>query len=931
MVDHIALEGVETHNLKEIDVQIPHKALTVISGVSGSGKSSLAFDTLYAEGQRRFTESLSTYARQFLRQMEKPPIRKVHNILPAVALRQKNSITHARSTVATLTEIADHLQLVYTHVGVTTCPECQKVVRRDTVASVAEALNALGQGRRLIFLADVNVLEVQTPQQVLSALTAEGYQRLYLNGETVQLTDVDVEALLDRKSFPVVIDRLKTATGELMRLREAIEHAFELGDGHLRVLDVTERGAEPVEHHFDRRFACNGCQKTFIEPLPALFSYNSPIGACPECSGFGKTAATDPKKIIPNEGLTLKQGAVSVFETESRVAHKRKFLKKMAEEGVPVDVPYGELSEAQRDLVLYGKGRYKGVMGFFDRMRAKRNKPYARVLLARYRGYTRCPSCDGSRFSAEARAVAVGGHTIAQFYGLRVGEALELIESFDLAQQDRERVAPLLEEIVSRLRYLNHVGLGYLHLTRQSRTLSGGEVQRIQLTSSLGRTLTDTLYVLDEPTAGLHARDTLRLMEVLEQLRDIGNAVVVVEHDPDMILGADWAIELGPMGGERGGQLLFQGDAAALRASETPTGKALGQRNLTGMAFEGSPRFDPERDAHFKIVGASENNLRDVTVAIPVGRLTCVTGVSGSGKTSLVHRCLYDSARRAKGLGGVEATQVREVEGLGLFQDIILMEQGGLGRSSRSTVASYAKAWDGIRKLFGKLKASQERGLGAASFSFNTAGGRCEKCEGTGRQVIEMHFMADIEIVCDECQGHRFVNKVLEVRHRGKNISDVLKMTVKEAMSFFEGQRAITNRLSALMEVGLGYLRIGQTTSTLSGGEAQRLLLASYLGQKKFQRDGGLLFIFDEPTIGLHLQDIDVLLRALRRTIDEGHTVLVVEHNIDFIACADHVIDLGPEGGDGGGEVVAEGTPEDVAGVEASWTGRHLRELLEQL
>ncbi len=922
------MDGVETHNLKKIDVRIPHRALTVISGVSGSGKSSLAFDTLYAEGQRRFVESLSTYARQFLQRMEKPPLTRVHNILPAVALRQKNSITHARSTVSTLTELSDHIQLIYTHIGVTRCPGCGEIVQRDTPTSVLKVL-AQQDGRRLIFIADVHVLSVQTPQKVLEDLAAEGHQRIYLDGKAVNIADVDVERLLELKSFPVVIDRVKTGPDGRSRLQEAIENTFALGGGRLRVLDVTEKGAEPTERIFKTAFACNSCDKIFIPPQPALFSFNSPIGACPECSGFGKTSATDPRKVIPNPDLSLEQGAVVVFETDSRRSYRSKLLKYARDASVPTDVPFGQLRPEDKDFILHGKGRFKGVMGFFDRLKEKRHKPQNRILLARFRGYTTCHVCDGQRFSPEAMCVTVAGHTIADFYGMRIREARVAFDDLQLTEAEAERVEPLLEEVKARLSYLDHVGLGYLHLSRQSRTLSGGEVQRIQLTSSLGRTLTDTLYVLDEPTAGLHARDTLRLLEVLQRLRDIGNTVVVVEHDPDMIKGADWAVELGPLGGEHGGKLLYQGPTKGLMGLDTPTGRSLEDRTPGQRSLLGALAFDPQRDPYVAVLGAAQNNLQGINVRFPLHRLTCVTGVSGSGKTSLVHKCLFDAWRRMKGHSGVEEPYIKALEGFDDLRDVVMMRQGGLGRSSRSTIASYSKAWDAIRKIFGGLPDAKEHGLGPGSFSFNRPGGRCEKCEGTGRLVIEMHFMADIEIVCDECDGKRFMKHVLDVRQRGKNINDVLRMTVREAHKFFASSRAVTNRLQALLDVGLGYLRLGQTTSTLSGGEAQRLLLASFLGQKA-GKSAGMLFIFDEPTIGLHLKDIEVLLGAMRRTIEEGHTVIVVEHNTDFIAQADHIIDLGPDGGDGGGQVVIEGTPAQVAACPGSWTGLHLRELLEK-
>ncbi len=925
--DVIRLDGVETHNLKKIDVRIPHRAYTIISGVSGSGKSSLAFDTLFAEGQRRFVESLSTYARQFLQRMEKPPVERVRNILPAVALRQSNAVTNARSTLATLTELSDHLSLIFAHIGTTTCPDCQKVVTRDTPESIVEALGALPEGARLVFVAEVRVLDVQTPQFVLERLAAEGHQRLWLDGAPVQLADAALESLLAMTCFPVLVDRVKVSRDGVMRLREAAEHGLRLGEGRLRVIDVSDKEAF-VERSFRDDFACNGCGRAFIAPIAPLFSFNSPIGACPECSGFGRAAGIDPDKVVPDGRLSLERGAVAPFETPKRAAQKRKLLQKARERGVPTDIPFQKLAPEDRKFVFEGHGRYKAVRGFFDRLQARRHKPQARILIARYRGYTTCPSCEGARLSADARAVTVGQLPLSRFYAMRVCEALDAFRALDLTEGERKRVAPLLDEVLSRLIYLQQVGLGYLHLDRQSRTLSGGEVQRIQLTSSLGRTLTDTLYVLDEPTAGLHARDTLKLLEVIERLRDMGNAVVVVEHDPDMIQSADWVIELGPRGGEQGGQLIYQGPIGGLSDADTPTAAALRRRGPTLATLDGPRGFNPDDDPCLAIVEASEHNLKDITVQIPLARLTCVTGVSGSGKTTLVRRCLFDTWRRTQGHTGVEPARVDHLEGFSTLQDVVLMEQGGLGRSSRSNVASYTGAWEPIRKTYGGLTTSKREGLSAGHFSFNRPGGRCEPCEGTGRIVVEMHFMADIEVVCEACEGRRFTDKVLAARFRGLNIAQILDLTVEEAITFFEGHLAVTRRLTPLTEVGLGYLRLGQTTSTLSGGEAQRLLLASHLGQKRPLDKDGILFIFDEPTIGLHLHDIGVLVGALRRAVSEGHTVLVVEHNIDFIAQADHVIDLGPDGGPDGGDVVAQGTPAEIAASPRSLTGHFLGQIL---
>ena len=738
MHDAIELRGVATHNLKKIDVQIPHRAMTVISGVSGSGKSSLAFDTLYAEGQRRFLESLSTYARQFLQRMEKPPVELVRHLLPAVALEQKNSIRHGRSTVATLTELADHLQLLYAHVGVTTCPACREVVRKDTPEAVAADLEAMGEGRRLLLLADVPVVAPQTPQHLLEVLAAQGHQRLWWEGEAKRMDEIDPDKLLSQQVFCVVVDRLKVKQGDALWLREAIEGAFKLGDGKIRVLDVTQ--APYAERRFHATFSCNGCGRVFVEPTPSMFSFNSPLGACPACSGFGKVSGIDMNKVVPDRGLTLERGAIAPFELPSQQKRKERLLERAAAQAIPIDVPFGRLREEDQQWILKGGKGFVGVQGFFDYLAEHKHKPHYRIMLAKYRGYTLCPDCQGQRFGEAVRCVTVEGRSFAQVCLMTLREAREVFDALALSPEALRRVAPVLAELRARLHYLDRVGLGYLTLDRPSRTLSGGEVQRIHLTASLGRMLTDTLYVLDEPTAGLHARDTERLLQVLRGLRDIGNAVVIVEHDPEVIRAADWVLELGPTGGEGGGRVLFQGTPTQLTSAPTPTGAS-----LQGRAKMSPPKvrpFAPGFDPFLEVFGARENNLKELSVKIPLQRLVCVTGVSGSGKSTLVHRCLHDAWRQARG-EEVEPPLVDRVEGFGLFGEMVVMRQGGPARSSRSNLATATEAWNPIRKLFGELREALDVGLGPGDFSFNRAGGRCEKCEGTGTLTVEMHFMSD--------------------------------------------------------------------------------------------------------------------------------------------------------------------------------------------
>lgn len=917
--DHITLKGVRTHNLKNIDCTIPHRQLTVVTGVSGSGKSSLAFDTLYAEGQRRYTESLSTYARQFLQRMEKPPLDAIHNIQPAVALRQKNEVSNARSTVGTVTELDDHLQLLFTHAGVTTCPTCDVVVSRDTVSTTVTALKALGDGARLVVVAEVEATLKEHRASILKHLASEGYQRLYLDGEVVDLGEADVERLLDRTEFPVVIDRVIVREDALMRLSEAVEAAFALGKGRLKVHVLDKENPRVLV--FDQAFRCNSCSKDFTEPQPALFSFNSSLGACPTCTGFGKTMGIDYKKVIPNPRLSLEEGAIACFQTPKYAKEQDRVLAACRAAGVPVNLAFGKMSAEQQKFIRSGGKGYKGLESFFDDLQSKLHRTDVRVMLARYRGYDHCPGCDGTRLHPDARNVRVAGLIMSDVWGLRIEQALEVFEALDIGEEAGKRVQTLLDEILYRLRYLMDVGLGYLTIERQSRTLSGGEMQRIHLTSSLGRALTDTLYVLDEPTAGLHARDSQRLLEVLRGLRDLGNTVVVVEHDPEIIEGADYILEIGPAGGELGGELMYSGPVGGF---ELHRGDELvdSQRDV-------DTTLPTDENAWVKIIGARENNLDGLDVQFPHNRLSVVTGVSGSGKSTLMEDILYNGWRRLQGQGGVAAGGVDRLEGLDGFDHVVLMDQASIGRSSRSNALSYTKAYDDIRKIFSQTREAQLAGLTITDFSFNTAGGRCEACEGSGKIVVEMHFMADIEVVCETCEGLRFQQRVLDVKYRGKNISEVFEMTIDESVDFFAGSTALLRKLEPLREVGLGYLRLGQTTSTYSGGEAQRLKLAAYIAEGRRKKDTQpVLFIFDEPTVGLHLRDIAVLLVALRKLIEIGHTVIVIEHNTDFIACCDYVADLGPGAGPEGGRLVVSGTVADVAACSESVTGRYLKELL---
>ena len=917
------LRGVHTHNLKGIDCDIPHGKLTVVTGVSGSGKSSLAFDTLYAEGQRRYTESLSTYARQFLRRMERPPVDAVRHIQPAVALRQHNEVQNARSTVGTITEIDDHLHLLFTHLGQTVCPRCDLEVKRDTMHSIVAALMGLEEGTRLVLVAQVHAHEQDHRPIVLKQLVTNGYRRLWMGGEVVDLDGEEIEALLDQDVYDVVVDRVVVGPQSSGRVAEAVEAALGVGDGKVWVYEPGN--SEPMMS-FDKRYCCNGCGRDFIVPQPALFSFNSSLGACAVCSGFGKTIGLDFKKVIPNPRLSIKAGAIAPFQTPKYKTYQDRLLKACMKAGVPIDLGFKTLTREHQRLVREGGSGWMGVRAFFKTLEQKQYKTHVRILLARYRGYDVCEACEGGKLCEDARQVFVHGRRISDFWEMRLEEMRGAFESIEWTEQERARGQVLIDEIMFRLKYLETVGLGYLSLGRQSRTLSGGETQRIHLTSSLGRALTDTLYVLDEPTAGLHARDSAKLLHVLYKLRDLGNTVVVVEHDPEIIEGADHILEIGPQSGEKGGSLMWAGPCHEFLEADHVTSRMLRARRKYPAGGE------PQRGMHegIRIVGAREHNLDDLSVTLPYGKLSVVTGVSGSGKSTLLGRTLYNGWRRMQGQGGVESGAVDALEGLEVFEDVVMMNQDAMGRSSRSNALSYTKAYDDVRKLFSQTEAARKGGVTVGDFSFNTPGGRCEHCQGAGVVVVEMHFMADIEIQCAECQGRRFSPRVLGVNYKGKSIDEVFGLTVTEGLEFFGSSKPIVRKLEPLRDVGLGYLRLGQTTSTLSGGEAQRLKLATYIAQG--QRRGEtkpVLFIFDEPTVGLHLQDVNTLLGALRQLVELGHTVVVIEHNTDFIAQCDWVLDIGPGAGPQGGRLVAAGPPWEVSKVEASVTGQYLKGLFE--
>jgi excinuclease ABC subunit A len=938
--ESILVRGARVHNLKNISVEIPHNAITVVTGVSGSGKSSLAFDTIYAEGQRRYVESLSAYARQFLERMEKPDVDEISGIAPAVAIRQKNSTRNPRSTVATATEIYDYLRLLFARCGQTLCIKCGAEVRRDNPDEIATRILSLAAGRRFYVL---HQFRVATPavaaapkraarktasapppellRQALLDLQKRGFNRLYQAGKIHEFSSP--ETLLDvdfSKPVYVLVDRLAVNPESRARLVDSIEICYREGQGEAILEFVADGAGNAVERlTFNERFECKNDGTLHQEPEPRLFSFNNPYGACPRCQGFGNTIDFDLNLVVPDSSKSLDDGAIEPW-TKPRYRVLFQEAKKWARgRGIPTNVPWRQLTAEQRRLILEGDAEndYQGVKGFFNWLERKKYKLHVRVFLSRFRGYATCPECGGTRLRAEARAVRVAGKAITEVCKLTVKEARVFFSTLRLSERHLKIADKILEEIRTRLQFLDEVGLDYLTLDRLTSTLSGGESQRIQLATSLGSHLVGALYVLDEPSIGLHPRDTQRLIDILKSLRDLGNTVLVVEHDPDTIQAADCVIDLGPGAGELGGKLLFAGSYADMLEE---------RKSLTGRYLSGELRIPVPNVRHkpagrfLRLYGASMHNLQNLDLMIPLGTLTVVTGVSGSGKSTLVHDVLY-KALAAKRVGGSVKEFCDRLDGDSEIREVVIVDQSPIGRTPRSNPATYLKAFDAIREVFADTPDSKRRGYAAGHFSFNVPGGRCETCQGDGTVTVEMQFLADVELVCEECRGTRFKSGVLEVRYRGKNIHEVLQLTVREALAFFVNVPKIVSKLRVLNEIGLGYLRLGQSATTLSGGEAQRLKLAAHLSQTDNE---GFLYILDEPTTGLHFDDIARLLTAFRKLLEGGASLLVIEHNLDVIKSADWLIDLGPEGGDQGGKIVATGTPEQVARNTQSHTGHFL-------
>jgi excinuclease ABC subunit A len=947
----LVIRGARTHNLKNVDLTLPAGQLIVFTGVSGSGKSSLAFDTIYAEGQRRYVESLSAYARQFLERMEKPDVDRIDGICPSIAIRQKNSVRNPRSTVGTVTEIHDYMRLLYARVGRTMCRKCGLEVVRETAEVVTNKLMTLPEGTRLMLGFDLPVVSISetasadegevessepdsselsvsavakdsAPSVALENLRRKGFGRLLIGDQAVTFEDVDPKVLKKITLLRVVVDRVKVDADARTRITDSVETAYSEGGGAAWALQLRDDGA-PIQHSFSERFECRTCGIPYEDPQPRLFSFNNPFGACPTCHGFGNIIELDQDLVVPDQQKSINGGAIEPWTKPHYRSHLAE-LKRAAKGGkIRLDVPWRDLTPEEIAFVMDGDGDdFEGVRGFFRWLERKKYKVHVRVFLSRYRGYLTCPDCGGTRLRREARDVHVGGVTIDKASARTVREAEKFFGDLQLTDKEAAIADKVLKEIRRRLGFLRDVGLDYLTLDRLSSTLSGGEAQRINLATSLGSALVGTLYVLDEPSIGLHTRDNQRLIAILRQLRDQGNTVIVVEHDADMIAVADHLVDMGLGAGEHGGRVVYSGTLAGLTSeSRSLTAKYL--RGELSIPIPASRRKGtPQR---IKLFGATEHNLKGVDIEIPLNTLTCVTGVSGSGKSTLVHDVLYAALKRAKGDWDRKVGAHQRLEGHEFVSDVVLVDQTPIGRTPRSNPVTYLKAFDPIRELFAATKDAKARGLTASHFSFNVPGGRCEACQGEGEVRVEMQFLADVFVPCEQCDGRRFKSQVLEVRYRGKNVTQVLDLTVREAISFFTSTPKVLRRLQVLDEIGLGYLRLGQPATTLSGGEAQRIKIAAHLSSHAGER---LLYILDEPTTGLHFDDIAKLLSAFRKLLEAGHTLVVIEHNLDVIKVSDWIIDLGPEGGENGGRVLAMATPEQVAHNPDSVTGKYIREVL---
>lgn len=920
--NYISIKGAKVNNLKNIDVDIPRNKLVVITGLSGSGKSSLAFDTLYAEGQRRYVESLSSYARQFLGRMSKPECDFIKGIPPAIAIEQKVTSRNPRSTVGTSTEIYEYLRLLFARVGKTYSPVSGQIVKKDSAEDIVNCMLSYPKGTRYTVLTPIVPREGRDVQQQIEMDRKEGFTRLEVNGEMVRMEDY---AYNEADTIYLLIDRMSCddSKDSISRLTDSAETAMYEGDGACLLRFYTADG-ETRLHSFSTKFEADGI--TFTEPTDQMFSFNSPIGACPVCEGFGKIVGIDEHLVVPNRALSVYDGAVMCWRGEKMGEWLHEFLREAPAHNFPIFAPYYELTEEQKDYLWHGPRDKACVDSFFKMLEENQYKIQYRVMLARYRGKTVCPACHGSRLKKEALYVKVGGKNIAEIVSMPINDVVEFFRTLKLDEHDAAVAARLLNEIGNRLKFLQDVGLGYLTLNRLSNTLSGGESQRINLATSLGSSLVGSLYILDEPSIGLHSRDTDKLIKVLRQLQQLGNTVVVVEHDEEIIRAADYIIDIGPKAGRLGGQIVYQGNMSDLK----PGSDSYTVKYLLGEERIPLPLSHRSWNNYIEIKGARENNLNGIDVKFPLNVMTVVTGVSGSGKSTLVRDIFYKALKREYSEVSDRPGEFLSLEGdVKMVHDIEFVDQNPIGKSSRSNPVTYVKAYDEIRKLMADQPLSKQMGYTAGYFSFNTEGGRCEECKGEGTVTVEMQFMADLVLECESCHGKRFKNETLEVKYDGVNIYDILEMTVNQAVEFFNehGQKKIVKKLLPLQEVGLGYIKLGQSSSTLSGGENQRVKLAYFLSIEKAEPT---IFVFDEPTTGLHFHDIKQLLKAFDALIARGHTVVIIEHNMDVIKCADHVIDLGPEGGDKGGNLVVCGTPEEVAKCAASYTGQYLAEKLAE-
>jgi excinuclease ABC subunit A len=911
--NYIEIQGAEMHNLKNVNVRIPRNKLVVITGLSGSGKSSLAFDTLYAEGQRRYVESLSSYARQFLGRLNKPKVKQINGIAPAIAIEQKVISTNPRSTVGTTTEIYDYLKLLFARIGKTYSPISGKEVKKDSTTDVLEHVKRMNEGTKCLLLAPLRIPENRTLEGVIDLYKQQGYARLMVNDAVVRIVDVQPSA---NDIVALIVDRIVVTHNVdfYHRLAESIETAFHEGDGSLKIRML----ADGNEEEFSNRFALDGM--TFTPPNEHMFSFNNPLGACPDCEGYGDLIGIDEQLVIPNTSLSVFEGAVAPWKGERLQRYKNSFIESAYAFNFPVHKPYYELSDEHKKILWEGNSHVKGINHFFGKLEAKNYKIQNRVMLSRYRGRTTCNTCKGKRLNEAASYVRINEFTLSDLVDMPICNLSQAIHELKLSKHQQHIARRLLSEIKDRLRFLNKVGLGYLTLNRRSSTLSGGESQRINLATSLGSSLVGSLYILDEPSIGLHPKDTAKLIEVLYALRDLGNTVIVVEHDDDIMRAADEIIDLGPDAGVFGGEIVAQGSFNKILGAETWTAKYLSKRAKIPL-----PEKRKKPIHELRIIGAREHNLKNIDVSFPLNMLTVVTGVSGSGKSTLVKDILLPAVKKQKDIHGDKVGEFTALEGdLDAFREIQYISQKPIGLSSRSNPVTYIKAYDDIRKLFAQQGVSKQRGYQSKHFSFNVDGGRCPTCKGEGSVKIEMQFMADVDLLCEDCNGKRFKKEVLEVKFEGKSIHDVLSMSIDEATAFFQQykQAKIAEKLQPLQDVGMGYVALGQSSSTLSGGEAQRIKLASFL--LKGSQKNKTLFLFDEPTTGLHMHDINKLVGSFRALIENGHSLIVIEHNVSLIEQADYIIDLGPEGGNNGGNVLATGTPEEIAKNKISSLFEHL-------